>query len=135
MSPYHRGYNFGMHELAVTESLLAIVIQFAEENQASKVTDITLSIGALSSIIDDSVQFYWNHISKDTIAEEAKLHFNRIPARLRCLDCDTEFVLEDELVPCPNCDSIHLNIIAGEEFQIDFIEIQKAGDNEHETTS
>lgn len=124
-----------MHELAVTESLLATVIQFAEENQASKVTDITLSIGALSSIIDDSVQFYWNHISKNTIAEEAKLHFNRIPATLRCLDCDTEFILEDELVPCPNCDSIHLNIIAGEEFQIDFIDIQKAEDDEHETTS
>lgn len=124
-----------MHELAVTESLLATVIQFAEENQASKVTDITLLIGALSSIIDDSVQFYWNHISKNTIAEEAKLHFNRIPATLRCLDCDTEFILEEELVPCPNCDSIHLNIIAGEEFQIDFIDIQKAEDDEHETTS
>ncbi len=124
-----------MHELAVTESLLAIVIQFAEDNKASKVTDITLSIGALSSIVDDSVQFYWNHVSKDTIAEEAELHFNRIPAKLRCLDCETEFILEDELVPCPNCDNIHLNTIAGEEFQVDFIEILKTEDNEHETTS
>ncbi len=124
-----------MHELAVTESLLAIVAQSAEENQAQKVTDITLSIGALSSIVDDSVQFYWNHISKGTIAEEATLHFNRIPATLLCLDCSMEFTLEDELTPCPNCDSINLNIIAGEEFQVDYIEIQKEEDNRDETTS
>ncbi len=124
-----------MHELAVTESLLAIVIQSANDNHAQKVTDIKLSIGALSSIVDDSVQFYWNHISKGTIAEEATLHFNRIPATLRCLDCDTEFVLEEELVPCPNCDSIHLNIVTGEEFQVDYIEIQKEEENTHETTS
>ena len=124
-----------MHELAVTESLLAIVIQSAQENDAQKVTDITLSIGALSSIIDDSVQFYWNHISKGTVAEEATLHFNRIPGALRCLDCGTEFTLEDELSPCPNCQSINLNIIAGEEFQVDYIEIQKEENDNDETTS
>lgn len=124
-----------MHELAVTESLLAIVIQSAEENQAQKVTDITLSIGALSSIIDESVQFYWDHISKGTIAEEATLHFNRIRASLRCLDCETEFTLEDELTPCPNCQGINLNIIAGEEFQVDYIEIKKEENDKHEKTS
>lgn len=124
-----------MHELAVTESLLAIVVQSAIENHAQKVTDITLSIGALSSIIDDSVQFYWDHISKGTVAEEATLHFNRIPATMLCLDCDTEFTLEEELIPCPNCDSINLNIVAGEEFQVDYIEIQKEEDNKHEPTS
>jgi hydrogenase nickel incorporation protein HypA/HybF len=110
-----------MHELAVTESLLAIVVQSAIDNNAQKVTDIALTIGALSSIVDDSVQFYWNHISKGSVAEEATLHFNRIPATLLCLDCSTEFTLEDELTPCPNCDSINLNIIAGDEFQVDYI--------------
>lgn len=119
-----------MHELSITESILELVLASAKENQATTVTDVTLSIGALSSVIDDSVQFYWNHISKGTIAEEAKLHFNRIPGTLLCLDCNTEFILEDELVPCPNCGSINLNIIAGEEFQVDFIEIQQKENNE-----
>jgi hydrogenase nickel incorporation protein HypA/HybF len=123
-----------MHELAVTESLLAIVVQSAIDNNAQKVTDIALTIGALSSIVDDSVQFYWNHISKGSVAEEATLHFNRIPATLLCLDCSTEFTLEDELTPCPNCDSINLNIIAGDEFQVDYIEIQKEEDKNNETT-
>ncbi len=124
-----------MHELAVTESILAIVIQSAEEHHALKVTDITLTIGALSSIVDDSVQFYWDHISKDTIAEKAVLHFNRLPATQKCLNCNTEFMLTDELTPCPNCHSINLTILTGEEFQVDHIEIIKEEANNNETTS
>ena len=124
-----------MHELAVTESLLEIVLESARENKARTVTDITLTIGALSSIVDDSVQFYWNHISKGTIAEKAILHFNRPPATLTCLNCDTEFILKDELTPCPNCHSINLAILTGEEFQVDYIEIIEEETNNNETTS
>ncbi len=124
-----------MHELAVTESLLEIVLESARENHARRVTDITLTIGALSSIVDDSVQFYWDHISKDTIAEKAVLHFNRLPATLKCLNCDTKFMLTDELTPCPNCHSINLTILSGEEFQVDHIEIIKEEANNNETTS
>jgi len=119
-----------MHELAVTESILQIVLQSAEENGATKVTDISLTIGALSSIVDDSVQFYWDHISKGSIAEEAKLHFNRILAKLKCQNCGNEFQLIEELTPCPNCQGINLQIIAGEEFQVDAIEIEKEVNNE-----
>ena len=46
-----------------------------------------------------------------------------------------EFTLEDDLIPCPNCDSINLNIIAGEEFQVDSIEIEKEEENNNETKS
>ena len=46
-----------------------------------------------------------------------------VPARLRCKDCGTEFELTEELTPCPACQSITLEIIQGEEFQVDAIEI------------
>lgn len=122
-----------MHELAVTESILEIVLDFAQKNQASSVTDITLTIGSLSSIVDDCVQFYWDHISQETICEKAKLQFNRVLATLKCLDCGTEYILKDELTPCPSCHSININILSGEEFQIESIEIIKKDKNKNET--
>ena len=112
-----------MHELAVTESILEIATKEAAARAASKVTDIYLSLGQLSSIVDESVQFYWDVISQGTLAEGAQLHFTHIPARLRCKDCGTEFDLTEELTPCPSCQSIALEIIQGEEFQVDAIEI------------
>ena len=76
-----------MHELAVTQSILELALKNANQAHATEVTDINLVIGKLSSIVDDSVQFYWELIAKDTICEKAILHFERIPAKLRCQDC------------------------------------------------
>lgn len=114
-----------MHELSVTENVLEIACKHAEKAQASRVTDIYLVIGRLSSIIDDSVEFYWNFISKDTLCQDAKLHFNRLPATMVCLDCDHQYILEDELIPCPNCGSSRIRVVSGDEFFLESIEIEK----------
>lgn len=114
-----------MHELSVTESVLEIACKHAEKAQAKKVTDIYLVIGKLSSIVDDSVQFYWEFISKGTLCEEATLHFKRIPAELICLDCDNKYILDNELTPCPKCGSARIRVIAGDEFNLESIEVQR----------
>jgi hydrogenase nickel incorporation protein HypA/HybF len=114
-----------MHELSVTENILQIALKQAEKAQATRVTDINIVIGSLSSIVDDSVQFYWDFISENTICQKALLHFNRIPAVLKCLSCNNEYKIEDGLKPCPSCQSESVRVISGEEFWLDSIEIEK----------
>jgi len=63
-----------MHELAVTQSILKIALQHAEKANANRVTDLNIVMGELSKMVDDSIQFYWDIIAKDTIAEKATLH-------------------------------------------------------------
>ena len=113
-----------MHELAITEQIADIAIRHGEKNAAEKITDLYLVIGELSSVIDDSVQFYWNLITEDTICEGAKLHFKRIPAQFLCKDCGHKYGLEEgELVPCPKCKSTKMEILEGKEFHLDSINI------------
>ena len=114
-----------MHELAVTESILSIAEKHAHQANATRVTDIHVIIGKLASIVDDSVQFYWDIIAQDTICANAVLHFTRKPAQLVCLDCNTEYILEDELTACPKCGSAHVKINSGDEFWLESIEIEK----------
>ena len=114
-----------MHELAVTENILNIAVRNAEKAQATHVTDIHLVIGALSSIVDDSVQFYWDMLSENTICAGSKLHFQRHPARIECQDCHTEYELQDELQTCPSCGSCRIHFIQGDEFFLESIEIEK----------
>jgi hydrogenase nickel incorporation protein HypA/HybF len=114
-----------MHELSVTESVLDIACKHAEKAQAAKVTDIHLVIGRLSSIVDDSVAFYWDVISKGTLCEGAKLHFKRIPAELVCLECGNKYTLGQELIPCPACGSARIRVLSGDEFNLESIEITK----------
>ncbi|MEN4042892.1 MAG: hydrogenase maturation nickel metallochaperone HypA [Anaerolineaceae bacterium] len=114
-----------MHELAVTESILNITLRYAQQAEASRVTHIYIVIGRLSSIVDDSVQFYWDMISENTICAGAKLHFDRRPAKMTCQDCGMIYELEAELVLCPQCGSARVKVSAGDEFLIDSIEIEK----------
>lgn len=114
-----------MHELSVSESILNLAISHAEKANAARVTDIHLVIGRLSSIVDDSVQFYWDIISENTLCYGAKLHFDRRPAVLKCVDCDHEFSIDEMMSPCPLCGSYRAVLISGEEFYLDSIEIEK----------
>ena len=123
-----------MHELAVTESILNIAMKHASQAKAVHVTGLHLVVGQLSSIVDDSVQFYWDIISAGTICAGAQLHFERKPATLKCLDCDWLYALEGELTDCPSCHSAHIKVIAGEEFYVESIEIEAVGDLERTAT-
>lgn len=114
-----------MHELSVTESIFNIAMKYAQEAQAIRVTDLYLVIGRLSSIVDDSVQFYWDMITENTLCAGSTLHFERIPAQMLCFDCSKEFTLDGELSPCPFCGSAKVQVISGDQFYLDSIEIQK----------
>lgn len=114
-----------MHELSITENILAIAAEHAEKAGASRVTKINITIGDLSSYVDDSIVFYWDILSQNTICAGSTLEFTRIPARVLCTACENEFELPHELIPCPKCQSFNIKILTGKEFYVDSIEVEK----------
>jgi hydrogenase nickel incorporation protein HypA/HybF len=115
-----------MHELAVTENILEIALRHAREAGAERVTGVYLVIGRLSSIVDDSVQFYWDIVSKGTLAEGARLHFRRIAIEVRCRSCGRRYAPEGEDMACPACGGARLEMLAGEEFYLEAIDVEAA---------
>ena len=113
-----------MHELSVTESLLKIAVEHAEKANAGRVTDLHIVIGDLASMVDDSIQFYWDIIARDTIAEQATLHFRRLPAQLQCNTCSEKYQPTEKELICPNCHGIGAKIISGEEFFLESIDVE-----------
>ena len=114
-----------MHELSITQNILEIALRYAADSQAAKITNLYLVIGQLSSVVDDSVQFYWDFVSKDTIAEGAKLHFRRIPTELMCKACSNKYTPDGVELACPKCESDLIVVVSGEEFYLEAIDIDK----------
>jgi hydrogenase nickel incorporation protein HypA/HybF len=113
-----------MHELSVTQSLLEIALRHGERASARRIVRLNLVIGELASIVDDSVQFYWDIVSQGTIAEGAELHFERVPATLRCLSCDHTFPLDGREYACPACGERKVVAAGGDEFRLESIEVE-----------
>ena len=114
-----------MHELAITQNVLDIAVEKAREASAARVTGINLVIGDMASVVDDSVQFYFDFVSKETIAAGASLKFQRIPLKLRCRKCGREFGPEAGAPwTCPQCTEWDAEVLAGQEFYIESIEVE-----------
>ncbi len=116
-----------MHEMAITQSILDIAIDHAQRCGAARVSELNLVIGQLSTVVDDSVQFYWDIISKDTLCEGATLNFERIPAQMNCLDCGHTYALSRGLEACPHCGGFQVRVLTGDEFRLESIEVEEAG--------
>lgn len=114
-----------MHELSVIQSVLDIVIEYATKNKAKKVNQINLEIGELSGFIPEWIQTYFDYVSKDTIAEKAKLKIKKVPAKMKCLECEKEFGLKKNKLEftCPKCESKDIDLLQGREYFIKSIEV------------
>jgi len=113
-----------LHELPVTEQILKIVLDRARGADARRVARVNLVIGDLTTFVDESIQFYFDFVSKDTEAEGATLHIRRIPARVRCHECETEFAPNGADWRCPRCGSLGGEVLAGRESYIETIEVE-----------
>lgn len=91
-----------MHELPVVLDIIRVMQEEAKKNSIQNITEINLVIGELSSIIDESVQMYFEVAAKDTPCEGAKLVFEHRPAMLKCQKCGEEFA-HGKNFQCPVC--------------------------------
>ncbi len=107
-------------------NILDIVLEYAGKAGAKKVSKINLIIGDLSDLIPEWMQTYFEFVSKDTIAENAILEINRVPAVIRCKQCNHEFTLNREnwQFSCAKCNSSEIELLSGREFTVESIEVE-----------
>lgn len=114
-----------MHELGIMENVLEVVQEYAEVNAVKKILAVNLSVGALSDIVPEFAQMFFDLIARDTVAEGAKINIEKIPARIRCRECGTEVVIDIDhlLYACKHCGSKYIQLISGREFRVSSMEV------------
>jgi hydrogenase nickel incorporation protein HypA/HybF len=110
-----------MHELSVATAVLNTALKHADDRRVSVVN---LRVGRLRQVVPDSLRFYFEIVARDTSCEGAVLELEEIEARLRCTDCEREWAPEIPAFRCPDCGSADVEVIAGEELEVQFIEIE-----------
>ncbi|MEL1133679.1 hydrogenase maturation nickel metallochaperone HypA [Desulfitobacterium sp. THU1] len=115
-----------MHEMAITENVVEIVLKHAELAGAKKVVHVRLKIGEIRDIIHDMMEKCFRYIARGTIADEAELEIIKIPLVVRCVECGKEnqdYVGNYADMKCNHCGSNNLELVSGNEFFIEDIGI------------
>ncbi|MBE9005691.1 hydrogenase maturation nickel metallochaperone HypA [Fortiea sp. LEGE XX443] len=110
-----------MHELGITQNIVAIVTEHAK---GMKVQKVVLEIGQLSAIMPESIKFCFDICTQGTVLENSILEIIEIPGLARCRQCGDEFAVDKPFGIC-NCGSVQLDLITGEELKIKEIEIEE----------
>ena len=108
-----------MHELGIMESALAAVGQEAAKHGATRVSRIVLRIGALAGVDEDALRFAYEALAPTSIAVDAELEIERVPARAHCKACAKDFGAgQSYIFRCPFCGDYSGDIRAGRELGI-----------------
>ena len=111
-----------MHELSITQSIVAIVDEAA---QGRRVIRVTLEVGKLSGVVSDSIAFCFDIVAAGTALEGASLDIREIEGRGRCESCGSEFATETLFAVCA-CGSHRWKLTQGEELNVKSMELEEA---------
>ncbi|MFZ5929396.1 MAG: hydrogenase maturation nickel metallochaperone HypA [Acidobacteriota bacterium] len=113
-----------MHELGITEAILGIVLRHAG---GARVRKVQVTVGEWTGYVGDSIELFWQELSRGTAAEAAKLEFRFEPATLRCRACGTVFGVNGSGLECPQCGALGGDPAGGQECTVDLIEVEGGG--------
>lgn len=109
-----------MHELSICSAIADTVIEHAAGRPVERVR---LRIGHLRQVVPDTLHFCWRMQTDDSPLRDAALEVTYVPATIRCQECASETVLEEPILVCAECGSRQVDLIAGEEFLIESIDV------------
>lgn len=112
-----------MHELSLSS---AIVNTVAKHAAGRRVTVVNLRVGRLRQVVPDTLEFYFGFVARDTVCDGARLAQEVLAARLRCNPCGREWEIEIPAFRCPTCGGSDVEIAAGNEFEVESIEVEEA---------
>ena len=116
-----------MHELSVAASIVDAVTESAAAYPGARVKEVRLRVGALASVIEDSLQFCWGITTEGTPLEGAKLVVKILPVVTHCEACGKDGELKSlQSFRCPHCGEPCSDLRQGREMEIDSIEIDEA---------
>jgi hydrogenase nickel incorporation protein HypA/HybF len=111
-----------VHELSVSTAVVDTVVRHAA---GRRVLTVRVRLGRLRQVVPDSLAFYFNLVSRETVCEGAVLEQEVVAARLACAPCAHEWEIEVPAFRCPRCGGAEVAVLSGEELEVESIEVEE----------
>jgi hydrogenase nickel incorporation protein HypA/HybF len=110
-----------VHELSIATAVLETSLRHAG---GQRVSSVSVRTGAMRQVVPRSLCFYFEIVARDTLCEGAELTLTEVATELRCRDCGEVWSPEIPAFRCPGCAGAEVEITAGGELEVDYIEVE-----------
>jgi hydrogenase nickel incorporation protein HypA/HybF len=112
-----------MHEMALCEAIVQMLEDQAKEHAYTRVKRVRLSVGPLSCVEPEALQFSFDACTRGTLADGASLEILNAEGEAWCFACSGAFAVTGHGQACPTCGSHQVQITAGDEFKVKEMEV------------
>ncbi len=113
-----------MHEYSIVQALIEQIETIAGEHDAQTVTKVILKIGVMSGVEPHLLEMAFDTFKEQTICGGAELVMNIQPLTLLCTACQIQSELKSIQYCCPECESLEVKVVDGEEMFLMSMEMQ-----------
>ena len=107
-----------MHELALSQSIVELVLERAAAERLRTVTRVVVEVGAAAGVDPEAFRFCFEAVTEETAATGAELAIMKVPRRVRCRTCRHEFEPAAALAPCPACGGSGGELVQGRQLRV-----------------
>ena len=113
-----------MHEMAIAQSVLDIAFGEAHKHASKSIKKIKINIGEFSGVVREALEFAFDVLKPDTLAENAEIEIEVVKLSVECDSCGAiECSIRDINLICPNCKKT-LRINAGREMKVEYLDLE-----------
>jgi len=113
-----------MHEYSIVQALIEQCEDLAKEHQKTKILKVIVKIGVLSGVEIDLFKTAFETFKEKTICDNSELVINIQPLVIKCYECLTESVLDENNFICPSCESLNVQSVDGEDMYLMSLEME-----------
>lgn len=113
-----------MHEYSIVQALLDQCEAIAKENNAQSVQKVVVKIGKMSGVEPHLLEMAFHTFKEETMCDGADFVMNVQPLTIECNECTAITELEEIYYKCPQCDSLNVRVIDGEDMFLMTVEMK-----------
>jgi len=113
-----------MHEMSLAQALVDKATELAQKDGCCKVLSLDVSIGALSGVMRESLEFCFPVVARGTALDGATLNVTEVPLKAECSNCRRITYPEPFEIECSHCGSMNLKVTEGRDFKLVSLEVE-----------
>jgi hydrogenase nickel incorporation protein HypA/HybF len=119
-----------MHEASIASGILETVCRALADRGPVRLRLVRVRIGRFAGVVSECLDFAWSVVREGSIAANATLEIEEVPATAHCSACREDHEVEEMTLACPRCGGLEVRLLTGRELEVYEIEVDEEATKE-----